>query len=137
MPCAEVSFETEKQSATLCGDFANLTIAGASFGVDVKKTSDSPLNRGVDVWLVRAPKKDPGIELALKFYIQGFFAMDKADFLNSQNYRNLAVSAGATGITHNADGLTGDAWKDQVIEAPKGDVASLGLRKVGFQSHAG
>lgn len=137
--------------ATLCGGWAGMNgaIAAATLGAQIFPTGrgNSHMNRQVDVWLLRGPGGDAVSEMALKFYIQGWFAMRDANFLNAQSYRELVVAAVATAITHagatrGSDGeyLTrcrdANEWKKHIFEALDGDVPSLGLRKVGFQSHA-
>lgn len=137
---AKVAFKGVKPTcATLAGGWAgsNGAIAGATLGCTISPQKTSPLNRQLDVWMLRSPQGDRGAEAALKFYIQGWFAMRDNDFLNAQSYRELVVAAVATAITH-ADGRCSSpsGWKAHIIEAIGGDVPSLGLRKVGFQSHA-
>jgi hypothetical protein len=95
------------------------------------------MNRQVDVWLLRSPQGDPIAEAALTFYIQGWFAMQASGFAGAQSLRELVVAAVATAITHRGKSCgSATDWTRNLIEAPGGDVASLGLRKVGFQSHA-
>ncbi len=126
--------------ATLAGGWAGMNgaVANMTMGVTVSPQKSSHMNRQVDVWLLRAPRGDAAAETALRFYIQGWFAMRDSNSLIAESYRQLVVSAVATGITHaGPSGCSSPSgWKDHLIEANGGDVPSLGLRKVGFQSHA-
>lgn len=111
----------------------------------------TPIKKQIDVWLLRSPAGHNAAKLALQFYVRGWFAirrewpnpnnLNQVDAgLRSQALRELAVSSSATGVAHAGTWGCGskDHWEKYMMQAISiGDpyVASLGIRKVGFQSH--
>jgi hypothetical protein len=112
--------------------------------VSARGDGRSPLTRTLDVWLLRSTAGHPAAKKALEFYILGWFAIRNANLgieLTSQALRELVVSAVCTGVTHGGrgDGCSErNNWKTYMIDAVSvADpyVPSIGVRKIGFQSH--
>lgn len=144
------------QSGTVCGSISGGP-AGPLRGLVLngltteKGGGQSPLKKQIDVWLLRGPAGHNAAKLALQFYVRGWFAIrdqwpnhnnlgDAAAQLRSQALRELAVSSCATGVSHAGNSGCGskEHWKKYMIQTGGiGDpyVASIGIRKVGFQSH--
>jgi hypothetical protein len=139
---ANIAFEGGAICASLSGQLNSEAASKMLLDVGVSKREfDSPLDRQVDIWLLRSPAAHPAAEKALKFYVNAWFALRKADPKSEilpDVYRALAISSISTGISHMPTHCCGHATSvnEHLIEANGGDVPSLGLRKVGFQSHA-
>jgi len=121
---------------------AGMVLAGAT-----KALGNSGLKQLPDVWMLRSPPGDRGIQVALEFYVRGWFAIREAELagqltaeLRAQALRELVVSAVATGMTHSGPGQgcrDSNGYRAHVIEAtfspPRVD--SMNIRKVGYASH--
>jgi hypothetical protein len=122
--------------------FANSVLAGMT----VPQPMPCRLQRNIDVWLMCSPAGDPAANVALEFYVNGWFEIRRArlsEALHAQALRELIISAVATGVTHSGPGRTfgrgcvGYSYEDHLIDATLSParVAAFNIRKVGFASH--
>jgi hypothetical protein len=141
-PHCKVKFQSGTVCATLVKGnqvFTAMVMAGA-----ITDNGTSKLKRLLDVWLLRSTAGHKAAQIALEFYVKGWFAIqatnDLSEDLKAQAMRELIISAVTTGVTHSGHGVgcSGDTlFKSHLIDATftPPEVASMNIRKVGYGSH--
>ncbi len=105
-------------------------------GLKITQKGMAPLKVMIDVWAIRGAAGEKATEIALRTYVNLWFALQSGDVNNDVVYRealrNTGVSACATGISHtgrlNGESLILGRLMGKVLEVPS-------IKKYGFKSH--
>ena len=105
-------------------------------GLKFSQKTKAPLERMIDVWAIRGAAGEEATEVALRTYVNLWFAIQEQFVKNEDAYRDVlrhtVISACATGIAHKGsldkESLMPGKLNGRVLEVPS-------IKKFGFKSH--